>query len=93
MVKYLLEVNMYKNSDYVLPSKDLLEKRSKDLSNENKYYSLSKLTETKNEVIKKDYDLSDYTTASEKDIRSYYEIFISLTKKKQNSNKQKRKSY
>ena len=51
--------------------------------NNNINYSLSKLTETKNEVIKKDYDLSDYTTASEKDIRSYYEIFISLTKKKQ----------
>lgn len=35
---------MYKNSDYVLPDKELLEKRSKELSNENKYYSLSKLT-------------------------------------------------
>lgn len=35
---------MYKNSDYVLPDKELLEKRSKELSNENKYYSLSRLT-------------------------------------------------
>ena len=35
---------MYKNSDYVLPDKELLEKRSKELSDENKYYSLSRLT-------------------------------------------------
>ena len=51
--------------------------------NNNITYSISKLTGPKNFEEKKDYDLYDYSTASEKDTRDCYELFISITGKKQ----------
>ena len=62
---------------------NISKKNDINYNNNNITYSISKSTGSKNFEEKKDYDLSDYSTAYEKDTRDCYELLISVTAKKQ----------
>ena len=64
---------------------DQLTNRQNNYNNYNNHinYNISKIVINNNEEGKKDYDLSNYIIAREKDKRNCWELFLSISKKKQ----------